>query len=102
MPENSDHRPLIGVQESTLEAFREALVRNGTQTPAPGGELHRAVRQLVVEARSARVPVEHIIIHVKHEWTDLAIVSESRRRVETNAVVEKLVTLCLDEYYLDQ
>lgn len=102
VPESSEYRTLRGVQESTLAALREALSRNGTRTPPPDGEVHRTIRQLVEEARAAGLPVEQVIILVKREWKELGIVSRARPRPETNTVVERLVTICLDEYFVDQ
>lgn len=102
MPESSQYRPLQGVQESTLAVFRDALVRNGTRTPPVDGEVHRAVRQVVNEARASGLPVEQVIILLKREWTELGLESHSRHRPESNTVAERLVAMCLDEYFVDQ
>ncbi len=101
MPENPEYRPLKGVQESTLAALRDALVRNGARTPPQDGEVHRALRELVEEARATGLPVEQVIIHVKRQWVELGIVPNARPGPETNAVVERLVTICLDAYFVD-
>lgn len=94
--------PLEGVTTSALASLREALQRNGMRAPRAGGDVHMAVRSVVAEARAAGVPVEQVIIHVKREWHSLGLNGPSVARAEGLAVTERLVAICLDEYFKEQ
>jgi hypothetical protein len=94
--------PLDGVSSEVLSGMRAALDRNGTRPPHQDGEVHQAVRRLVNEARASGIPVEQLIIYLKGQCAALGVSGHGRARETRDAMVERLVSLCLDEYFVGQ
>jgi hypothetical protein len=94
--------PLDGVSNEVLTGVRAALDRNGTRPPHQDGEVHHAVRRLVNDARASGVPVEQLIIYLKRECAGLGASSRGRAREARDAMVERLVSICLDEYFIGE
>ena len=77
----------------------EALVaqRSGH---GPDGALRRRTQAMCSCARSVGLPIEQVLVMLKEEWRTTP---ESRQlhRQDAAQLIERVVTLCIDEYYAD-
>lgn len=64
-----------------------------------GEAAERAAALVVAEARGRSITAEHMIIAVKHEWAAMADVRELRSAGEARALLDRLVTRCIDAFY---
>lgn len=66
----------------------------------PSSAIRKQMRAVCACAREQGLPVERVLVTVKHEWQATA---EARRlgRFEATTVLERIVTLCIDEFYAD-
>ena len=86
------------VSADTVAALREAISRLGVA--GLNGELRAALNQLSDEARAKGVRAEQLIILLKQVWNGLPMLSVPRD--ERTRMLERVVTLCINEYYADQ
>ena len=98
MAHDSSHGPSGELSEETVAALRAALVRY-MRNPAPGPDLHEALTALAREARRKAIHAEHLLIIFKDLWSALPEVKGARNPREQNAMLQQLVTLCIQEYY---
>ncbi len=90
--------PTGPVSADTVAALREAIRRLGAAEL--NGELRAALNQLSDEARAKGVRAEQLIILLKQLWYRLPMPSVPRD--ERTRMLERLVTLCINEYYADR
>ena len=86
------------VSADTVAALREVIRRLGAEDL--NGELRAALNQLSDEARANGLRAEQVIILLKQVWNGLQMPSVPRD--ERTRMLERLVTLCIKEYYADQ
>jgi hypothetical protein len=85
-----------------LRRLADAAVRRAAQSAASGrmadGELRETLGRLCVAAHERGLHAEHLLILLKEAWYSLP---EARRapRTDTDDVLARVITLCVDEYY---
>ena len=103
MPHDATPRPerdAVIFNDAVL-ALREALGRRlaGDSTD---GDVRQALRRLSHEARANGLHGEQVVIVLKQMWNELAGRSETLAADERRQTLERLVTLCIEEYYAGQ
>lgn len=96
-----DSNPSPRLDEGTLSAVRAALVRylrDGVQTR----ELHDTLTAMAREARDRHVPAEQMLIAMKTLWSELPEVRTAEKNRDTNRdrLLDRIVTICIQQYYL--
>ncbi|MBA2683748.1 MAG: hypothetical protein H0U66_04600 [Gemmatimonadaceae bacterium] len=95
------------IPESTISALSELLVRMVNDEPPTtaegamraGNEVRRALRGLCDDARGNGVRVEQVVIAIKQGWSSLHSDHPRSRSVGPDALLNQVITLCIDEYY---
>ena len=95
------------IPESTIAALGELLVCMFGEVPQASeeglvraGELvRRALRDLCEDAHLNRRRVEQLVIAIKQGWSDLHSDHPRTRSVGPDALLNQVITLCIDEYY---
>lgn len=95
------------IPESTIAALGELLVRMFGEEPQAneagvvrvGIGVRRALRELCDDAHRNRVRVEQLVIAIKQGWSDLHSDHPRTRSVGPDALLNQVITLCIDEYY---
>jgi hypothetical protein len=62
--------------------------------------MRRRLRATCECARSVGLPIERLLVLLKQEWRDTPA-ARRLRRMEATSVLERIVTLCIDEFYAD-
>jgi hypothetical protein len=82
----------------TLDRLREALanyIRAGTLDH----QVRAALREICREARASDVRPEHVLIDLKRVYYSLPGVERPRPEVPPSRMLERLVTVCVEEYF---
>lgn len=95
------------IPESTIAALGELLVSMVRDEPLAneeglvraGNEVRRALRYLCEDAHRNRVRVEQLVIAIKQGWSDLHNDHPRARSAGPDALLNQVITLCIDEYY---
>ncbi len=95
------------IPESTIAALRELLLRMLRDEPPPSAEgaprtadgIRGALRELCDDARRNQVRVEQLVIAIKQGWTSLHTEHPRARSAGPDALLNQVITLCIDEYY---
>jgi len=84
----------------TASAVREALIAH-LQANAPAEEVRVVLSQLAREARQHHVPPERLIVLFKDIWRSLPTVQDASTRQDNAQLLERMITLCIREYYAE-
>lgn len=88
--------------QETVESVRTALERYvGTLAAEPAPELRAALHALAQDARAKAVPPEHLLVTLKGIWQSLPAVEKARDHAEQTRVLQRVVTICIREYFAD-
>lgn len=95
------------IPESTIAALSALLVRMARDEPQVAAEVavrasddvRSALRDLCENARAHRVRVEQIVIAIKQGWSSLHSDHPRTRSAGPDAMLNQVITLCIDEYY---
>ena len=82
----------------TISALQHALRRCLDE----GGDIESvrpALHRLAVEARERQILAEQLLIALKDIWHELAPVRRSTDAAEQQKMLQRLVTICIREYY---
>ena len=103
MPQDPTPRPEPSgaVSGETLETVREAIRRH-LSPQAADSHLRTALRRLSAEARAKGLQAEQVVILLKQMWGELPEVSQPLAPDERRHLLERLVTLCIQEYYAEE
>ena len=103
MPPNSsppeESRP---IEEATIVGLRDALTRQIKSGASDGADLRCALERLATEARCKKIGAEKVLVIFKQVWHAMPEVRLATDRAEKNRVLERLVTICIEEYYREQ
>jgi hypothetical protein len=69
---------------------------------APNGQsdqLRAALQELARDAREKGMPPEKLLIVLKDVWYALPVVRDSTERDEQVRLLQRVVTMCISEYY---
>lgn len=89
---------LPSLDPETISALQEALGRcldDGAGIESVRPALQRVAR----EARERRILAEHLLLSLKDVWYDLPQVRRSADVEQQQQLLQRLVTLCIREYY---
>ena len=84
--------------EETLATVREALGRS-LDGGAAGDDLRLALRSMAREARDRGLRAEQILVVLKELWGTIPQVRRASGREQQTALLQRAVTLCINEYY---
>jgi len=95
------------IPESTIAALRELLLRmlrheppgNAEVALGTGDGIRDGMRELCDDARRHHLRVEQLVIAIKQGWTSLHIERPRARSAGPDALLNQVITLCIDEYY---
>ena len=96
-PTGSPERAAALTTES-VAALREAIRREVTGE-SQDGELPDALRRLTREARALGLHAEQVVILVKELWREVPEPSPAPTSDEHRRMLERLVTLSIEEFY---
>ena len=88
------------LEPETADQLREALgraVRRGNH----GDELHRILSRTAQEARAKGLHAEQLLIILKEMWYSLPELSKQANPEVEVALLQELVTRCIQQYYAD-
>jgi hypothetical protein len=96
------------IPESTIAALRELLLRMMRDEPQSEAEgmaradedVRGALRNLCDDARRNDVLVEQLVIAIKQGWSSLHSEHPRTRAAGPDELLNQVVTLCIDRYYL--
>lgn len=89
-----------GTEELARALLHQALRAQQGGQLSPGA-VRAPVRAMCDCARAHGVPIEVVLVTLKHEWRQAP---ETRRlgRFESTTVLERVVSLCIAEFYADR
>lgn len=85
--------------DETLASVRDALARALEGDAPPGDDLRIALRAMAHEARAQGMRAEQILLALKALWSALPQVRGAPGRDQQSALLQRAVTLCINEYY---
>ena len=91
--------PPNALANETVDAVRRALQGHTASDSTP--ELRTALHTLSREARDKAVPPEQLLITLKTVWQSLPEVENARDFGEQTRMLQRLVTICIKEYFAD-
>ena len=99
MAYDSGPTPDGGLSTEVVDRVIDALTR---YIGAPNGhddQLRAALQELSREAHDKRMPPEKLLIVLKDVWYELPAVRDSTKRDEQVRLLQRVVTMCINEYY---
>jgi hypothetical protein len=88
------------LSEETIEAVRAALL-GYIDAPAHGERLGRALHAMAAEAREEMMLPEQLLVILKDIWYSLPGVRAMKDSAEQVRLLQRVVTMCIREYYAD-
>lgn len=82
----------------TIEIVRAELLRY-VSVPEQGDALGRALRVMAAEARERAILPEQLLILLKDIWYTLPIVRAIREPSDQVRLLQRVITMCIREYY---
>ena len=89
------------ISDQTLTELRVALQQRLSGSTGDA-EIRQALRVISEEARAESLKVEQEIVALKRVWESLPEVRRASDRQEQARLLERVVTLCIEEYYADE
>ena len=93
-----DSTPHPSLSDDAVNALRSAL-RTLLADETQAGTLHDALRRVAEEARANGMQAEHLLIELKDIWFGLPEIRHVQSTEKQNLVLQRVVTLCVREYY---
>lgn len=94
--ESTSDRPELSAEAlQALESAMREYVATGVSSPT----LEPALAQIAAEAREKKIRAEQLLIALKDVWFGLPAVERARTSEEQNAMLQRIVTLCVRVYY---
>lgn len=94
--ESTSDRPTLSAE--SLQALEAAMLTYAADGTAPSS-LEPALRQIAAEARAKKVRAEQLLMALKDVWYALPTVGRAGTPDEQNAILQRIVTLCVRVYY---
>jgi len=102
MQHDTGPMPPNALAQETVDAVRRALQRYvQLPSPEPVPELRDALHLLAREAKDKSVAPEQLLITLKGIWQSLPEVERARDHNEQMHVLQRVVTICIKEYFAD-
>jgi hypothetical protein len=96
--DSSPTPPQAQLDEATLARLRAALASYAGH-PVETGELRDTLCAMAQEAKEKRIHAEHVLIALKDLWGNLPEVRFATEPKDQVHALQRLVTLCIREYY---
>lgn len=97
-----------GFPDSTISALRELFLRMvraetmlADEKPRVEDDIRDALRRLCDDARRHALRAEQLVIAIKQGWSSLHQERPRPRVAGPDVLLNRVITLCIDEYYLD-
>jgi hypothetical protein len=91
--------PNGGLSTEVVDRVIDALTRYLGAGTDRDDQLRSALQELAREARDKRMPPEKLLIVLKDVWYELPVVRDSTERDEQVRLLQRAVTMCINEYY---
>jgi hypothetical protein len=101
MAHDSSPTPPATLDPATLDAVRNAIVAYMDAPAAHAQMLREALRAMAVEARRKSILAEQLLVVLKDVWFGLPVVRETGHPQEQVRTLQRIVTMCIKEYYGD-
>ena len=98
MAHDSSHPPPSRLDDETVAAVRDALRTYLSRTPQPAA-LQRALVRMSAEARDRSILPEQLLVVLKDVWGTLPEVRAMTDTGEQVRLLQRVVTMCIKEYY---
>lgn len=82
----------------TVEALRAALARS-VRDGGHANNLRDILCRAAEDARSKQIPAEQLLVILKDIWYSLPEVASASQGGPTNALLQDLISRCIQEYY---
>jgi hypothetical protein len=99
MAHDSSPTPPHGLAGETVELVRSALATYVATPERDGAALRAALRTMADEARDKSVLPEQLLVVLKDIWFNLAPVTQAHEAGEHAMLLQRVVTMCIKEYY---
>ena len=101
MPRDSTPPPaaLSALPADALTQMREAMIAYLEQPGDSAASLRSALRAISAEAQARQLRAEHLIIALKQVWHSVPDVQRAATREEQDRLLDRLITVCIEEYY---
>lgn len=94
---DSSHTPPSRLDDETLESVRSAI--SAYLSRSDGDGLHSALVTMSSEARAKELLPEQLLVTLKDLWASLPEVRAITDHGEQVRLLQRVVTLCIKEYY---
>ncbi len=84
--------------QNLKDALRDFLADGGDN---PGASLQTALTRVASEARDKQMQAEQLLVALKDTWFALPEVAALRDNESQNRALQRVVSLCIREYYLE-
>jgi hypothetical protein len=98
MAYDSSQTPPSRLDDATLESLRAALTQYLIDESA-SHQLKDVLLRMAAEAREKAILPEHLLIALKHVWSNLPAVRAMPETDQQVRVLQRVVTMCIKEYY---
>ena len=95
---DSSRTPPSRLDDATIATMQVAL-RAYLANPAERAQLQRALTAVASEARTRDILPEHLLVALKGVWNALPEVRAIADANEQTRLLQRVVTLCIKEYY---
>lgn len=95
---DSSQTPPSRLDEATVAAVRDAL-RGYLSDGSNAAPLQDALVRMSAEARDKRMHAEQLLVQLKDAWSTLPEVRAMTDAAEQVRVLQRVVTMCIKEYY---
>jgi hypothetical protein len=95
-PDSTSNQPELNAESlATLEAGLLSLLAGEIEPPA----IEPALRRIAAEARDKGMTAEQLLIVLKDVWLSLPSIDRAIGSEAQNAVLQRVVSLCIRSYY---
>lgn len=94
--ESTSEREALSAE--SLQALQAAMLSYAASGVAPTS-LEPALTRIAGEARAKQLRAEQLLVALKDVWFSLPAVTRAGTPVEQNAILQRIVTLCVRAYY---
>lgn len=103
MQHDTGPMPPNALAHETVDAVRRAVQRYATDASTSGSapELRAALHAFAQEARVKDIAPEHLLVTLKGIWQGLPEVENARDNAEKTRLLQRVVTICIHEYFAE-
>jgi hypothetical protein len=99
MAYDSGPTPNGGLSTEVVDRVVEALTGYLAAPDGSGDQLRSTLHEMARAARDNGMPPEKLLIVLKDVWHELPVVRDSAQRDEQMRLLQRVVTMCINEYY---